>query len=169
MTEHTLARLLGEPSRRSFLKTSALASGGAALGLSGVGGAQDGDTRRAVILNRQFSGGARFSIASDSLGWAPIENDAQGNEYNTRVINYQFSPGAYAMLFLPSGVDVQEGQTYEFQTGLGDFNFDGNAVDDDIVFDDPGEIGLVGVQFTPVEGGATTQAGNQTAGNQTDG
>ncbi|WP_137286634.1 twin-arginine translocation signal domain-containing protein [Halorussus salinisoli] len=165
---NTLERLIGESSRRTFMKGSALASGGLALSLSGFGGvaAQDGDATRGVMLNSQFSAGARFTVASDALGWAPVQTDAQGNQLDTRVINYRYSQGAYAMLFVPQNANLQEGQTYEFGTGTQGFDVDVDGLDEDLVFDDEAELGLVGVQFTPVQQ-ATTQGGNQTAGNQT--
>lgn len=170
MTEDTNAveRLIGDSSRRTFMKASALASGGAALTLSGFGGAaaQDGDGIRGVMLNSQFSAGTQFTVASEPLGWAPVQTDAQGNQLETRVINYEFSQGAYAMLFVPEGADVQEGQTYEFGTGTETFDVTTDDVDDDLVFDDAAELGLVGVRFTPAQQGTTTQGG-QATGNQT--
>jgi hypothetical protein len=164
----TLDPIVGESKRRTFLKAGALASGGVALGLSGFGGAaaQDGDGAAGVILNSQFSGGARFTVASDALGWAPIEGEYDGTQYETRIINYSWSRGAYAMLFVPQGADLQEGQTYEFTTGIETVGVDEGVLDGDLVFDDADEVGLVGVQFSPVEQ-ATTAGGNQTAGNET--
>lgn len=170
MTDHdALERLLGESSRRTFVKMGALTSGGLALGLSGTGfAAQDGDGGRGVMLNSQFSAGSQFTVVSDDLGWAPVGTDAEGNQLTTRVINYQYSQGAYAMLFVPQNAGLQEGQTYEFGTGTNDFDVVTDEVDDDLVFDDPAELGLVGVQFSPVQG-ATTAGGDQTTGNQTTG
>lgn len=164
----TLDPIVGESTRRTFVKAGALASGGLALGLSGFGGAaaQDGDGGRGVMLNSQFSGGARFTVASDALGWAPIEGEFDGTQYDTRVINYAWSQGAYAMLFVPQDADLQEGQTYEFSTGIEAVDVDDGVLDGDLVFDDADEVGLVGVQFSPVEQDATA-GGNQTAGNET--
>ncbi|WP_458186505.1 hypothetical protein [Haladaptatus sp. NG-WS-4] len=155
------------------MKKGALSSGGLAIGLSGATNAQTttqgNDQPVGVMLSSQFSGGARFTIASQALNWAPIRSDNRGRQYNTRVISYQYSQGAYSMLFLPENVDVQQGQTYQFASQPGNVNFNQNAVDDDILFDDSNELGLVAVQFSPVQGGETTQGGgNQTqSGNQT--
>ena len=179
--ENVFERYTGESSRRTFLKTSALASATAALGLSGVGGVagQDGDGQTIVGLmpQGQFISSAPFQIVSEAIPFAPIENDAEGREYTTRVISYQFSPGVAHMLFVPEGVNLQQGQTYEFQTQT-DPLFDGNqefgpgvdegAVDQDVAFDDPTELGLVAVRFSRVQGGTTQQGGQTTTpGNQT--
>jgi hypothetical protein len=169
MTDNdTTERLIGESSRRTFVKAGGLAAGGLTVSLSGFGGvaAQDGNATRGVMLNSQFSAGSQFTVASDALGWAPVQTDADGNQLDTRVINYQYSQGAYAMLFVPQNANLEEGRTYEFDTGTNDFDVNAGETDDDLVFDDEAELGLVGVQFSPVQQG-TTPGGDGTEGNQT--
>lgn len=179
--DNVFERLTGESSRRTFMKSSALASGAAAVGLSGVGSVagQDGGGQAIVGLmpQGQFIPRAPFQIVSEAIPYAPVENDAQGREYTTRAISYQFSPGAVHMLFVPEGVSLQQGQTYEFQSQA-DPLFDDNqefgpsvdegGIDNDVAYDSPVELGLVAVRFSRVQGGTTQQGGTQTtAGNQT--
>ncbi|WP_227356484.1 hypothetical protein [Haladaptatus salinisoli] len=166
------------------MKKGAFASG-LALGIGvpslGSGMAQDGGrTVVGVIPQGQYRSGARFRLVSNAIPYAPIENDAQGQEYTTWAISYQGTPGATTMLFVPENVDLQSGQTYQFTTQFNPVGFDGGAggfgprfnegaIDNDVVYDDPAELGLIAVQFSPVQGGTTTPGGNQTTGNQTQG
>ncbi|WP_134668381.1 hypothetical protein [Halorussus marinus] len=166
----TLDPIVSESTRRTFLKAGAVASGSVALGFSGFGSvaAQDDAGGVGVMLNSQFSGGARFTVASDSLGWAPIESEFDGTQYDTRVINYDWSSGAYAMLFVPQEAGLQEGEAYEFSTGIEAVDVDEGVLDGDLLFDDAGEVGLVGVEFSPIQSDATAN-GNQTTGDETTG
>lgn len=183
--DNVLERYTGESSRRTFIKTSALASATAVLGLSGVGGVagQDGGQQIVGLIPQgQFISGARFQIVSEAIPFAPIENDAEGREYTTRVISYQFSPGLAHMLFVPEGANLQQGQTYQFQPEFDPVfddrqefgpGVDEGAIDQDVTFENPAELGLIAVRFSAVQGGGqqggqTTTPGNQTAtGNQT--
>ncbi|RBI62996.1 hypothetical protein DMJ13_00085 [halophilic archaeon] len=177
-------RLLGESSRRTFMKRGTVAAGALGLGLGGgaTASAQDGNqTVFGLIPQGQFRGGAQFRIVSDAIGYAPVQQDTEGQEYATRVIKYTGAPGNM-MLFVPQNANLQQGQTYQFlpqydpafdqQDGDGP-GFDQGALDRDLVYDDPLELGLLLVRFRPVQGGGqqggNQTAGNQTAGNQTDG
>lgn len=208
MTENDtlIDRLAGESSRRSFMKKSAIASGGLAMGLSGTGavaaqdGNQNGNVMRGLMFNSQFHPRARFKIVSQQIDWAPVESDQEGDNFlseqndnllfdnpnvfanfNTRVINYQIGRQSWGLLFVHQDANVQQGQVYElspaFQPfGRDDFEQFGITNGDDELFDDQGgnELGLVTVQFSPVEGGGNGGGndgggGNETDGNETDG
>lgn len=212
MTEHDniLDRLTGESSRRSFMKKSAIASGGLAMGLSGAGtvgaqggGNQDGNVMRGLMFNTQFHPRAQFEIVSQPIDWAPVESDQEGDNFlaepndellfddpevfanfNTRVVNYQIGRQSWALLFVHESANVQQGQTYQLSPAFGpfgpdDFNQFGIDRGDYAGFYGPdanefanngfNELGMVTVQFSPVQGGGgqgttTTQDGG---GNQT--
>jgi len=139
---------LTDESRRSFMKKSAIASGGLAMGLSGTGtvAAQDGDNQngnvmRGVMFGSQFHPRARFEIVSQQLDWAPLENEnndflTDANDdllfddnavfanFNTRVINYQIGRQSWALLFVQEDANVQQGQTYELSPAFGAFGPD---------------------------------------------
>ncbi|RBI59121.1 hypothetical protein DMJ13_23385 [halophilic archaeon] len=177
-----VSRLLGESSRRTFLKRGTFAATALGLGGTATAAAQDGDqTYFGLIPQGQFRGGARFQIVSEAIGYAPVQRDAQGQEYATRAIKYTGAPGNM-MLFVPQNADLQQGQVYQFQPrytpafgqqdGVGP-GFEQGALDEDLTYENPLELGLLQVQFSPVQGGSqqggNQTAGNQTAGNQTDG
>lgn len=202
MTENDsiLDGLVDESSRRSFMKKSAIASGGLAMGLSGAGtvaaqdGSQNGNVMRGLMFNSQFHPRARFEIISQSIDWAPVETDQEGDDFltdqndnllfsnsnvfgrfDTRVINYQIGRQSWSLLFVHESADVQQGQTYEVSPAFSPFGqddfqqfgiSDGN---DDVFVDGGNELGLVTVQFSPVGGGGSGDGSNETDGNETDG
>lgn len=188
-----LSELTDESSRRSFMKKSAIASGGLAVGLSGAGTIaaqdgtqQDGNVMRGLMFNSQFHPRARFQIISESIDWAPVETDendfltdANDNllfsnpnvfgRFNTRVINYQIGRQSWGLLFVHESADVQQGQTYELSPAFSPFGTDDfeqfgiTDADDDLFANGGNELGLVTVQFSPAGGGGETTQ----AGNQT--
>lgn len=185
MTENDnlIDRLTGESSRRSFMKKSAIASGGLALGMSGAGsvGAQDGqngNAMRGLMFNSQFHPRARFQIISQQIDWAPVETDQNGDDFltdenddllfsdadvfgnfNTRVINYQIGRQSWGLLFVHEQANVQQGQVYELSPAFEPFGRDDfqqfgiTDVNDDVITDAGNELGLVTVQFSPAGGG----------------
>lgn len=196
---------LTDESRRSFMKKSAIASGGLAMGLSGTGtvAAQDGNNQdnvmRGLMFNTQFHPRAQFTIASQQIDWAPVETDEEGDNFlneandellfdnpqvfanfNTRVINYQIGRQSWAMLFIQQDANIQQGQMYELSPAFNpfgrddfqQFGIDENVNDDLFTGNGGNELGMVTVQFSPVQGGGggqgttTTQGGG---GNETDG
>lgn len=102
--ETILDRLTGESTRRSVLKSGALATAGAGLAgaTSGSGVAQEGDGegdgvvgdqnwRKGIMAVTQFQPTARFIITSPVIEWSPNVEEIQDNlwsEYNTRVVRY---------------------------------------------------------------------------------
>lgn len=196
-----IEELTGESSRRTFMKSSALASGGLALGLSGAGtaGAQ-GNVKRGLMPQDQFYPNARFTVRSRPLPWAPVydeENGALNEEnqgllfqnpaifrnMNTRIVEWNFGPQVWGLLFIPNDVAVDQGQTYETSPAFGvfgpddfgEFGIGENVTDDAFIgadeneyLDDGGnELGLLTVQFSAVEGGGGGGDGGG-AGNETD-
>lgn len=165
-----LTRLFDESSsRRSFMKKSAAASGALGLGLTGTSGAfaQDGDdAMNGLMFNPQFFAGAQFEVVSESIDWAPVATGDTGDAvlfedpnvfgpYDTRVVQYQFATGNYALLFVQQGVNVQQGEVYEVSPAFGAFGREDVDVEDDLFFDGGNDLGLVTVQFSPYEGADT--------------
>ncbi|WP_231188236.1 twin-arginine translocation signal domain-containing protein [Haladaptatus sp. DYF46] len=87
--------------RRTFLKTSALASVGTALTAvgSGVAGAETGadnamalqEGEKGLVFQNSFRPGARFVFTSDVVQWTPNVPEVQDNvwtNYQTRMIRY---------------------------------------------------------------------------------
>ena len=103
--ENLLDRLTGESTRRSVLKSGALATAGASLATGGVA-AQEGDGAgdgagdgvgdgqnwmKGILPAAQFRPSARFIITSPVIEWTPNIAEIQDNvwsEYNTRAIRY---------------------------------------------------------------------------------
>lgn len=144
---------LTDESRRSFLKKSAITSGGLAMGLSGGstvaaqdgndqnGNEQNGNVMRGVMFGSQFHPRARFEIVSQRIDWAPLENEendflTDANDdllfddsevfanFNTRVVNYRIGRQSWALLFVQEDANVQQGQTYELSPAFGAFGPD---------------------------------------------
>jgi hypothetical protein len=141
---------LADESRRSFMKKSAIASGGLAMGLSGAGtvaaqdgGNQNGNVMRGLMFNNQFHPRARFEIISQQIDWAPVETDQEGDDFlseenddllfdnpnvfgnfNTRVVNYQVGRQSWALLFVHESANVQQGQVYELSPTFNPFGTD---------------------------------------------
>lgn len=98
--ENLLQRLTGESTRRSVLKSGALATAGAGLAGASTGGAaaQDDDDvldnqewDKAIIAAAHFQPASRFIITSPVLQWDPNVEEIEDNiwsEYNTRAIRY---------------------------------------------------------------------------------
>ncbi len=152
MTENDtiLDGIADESSRRSFMKRSAIASGGLAMGLSATGtvaaqdgGDQNGDAMRGLMFNTQFHPRARFEVNSQAIDWAPIETDQQGDNFlaepndellfddpevfanfNTRVVDYQIGRQSWALLFPYEQANVEQGQTYELSPAFSPFGPD---------------------------------------------
>jgi len=163
-----LRRITGESSRRSFMKKSAVASTGLAMGLSGTGtvAAQDDDEQapmNGLMFNPQFHPRGQFRVVSAAIDWAPVEtdeNDFLGDEndellfndpdvfgrFNTRIIEYQGSIDDWSMLFVHEAASVQQGQVYELSPAFEPFGRDDfeefgiqtDDVDDNLFYDDGG-------------------------------
>lgn len=170
MTENDtlLRRITGESSRRSFMKKSAIASAGLAMGLSGTGtlAAQDDTDQNAMnglMFNPQFHPRGQFRVISDAIDWAPVETDEDdflGDEndellfndpdvfarFNTRIIEYQGSIDDWSMLFVHESATVREGQVYELSPAFEpfgrddfeEFGIEDDDIDDDLFLDDGG-------------------------------
>ncbi|NHN60878.1 MULTISPECIES: twin-arginine translocation signal domain-containing protein [Halorussus] len=195
---------LADESRRSFMKKSAIASGGLATGLSGAGtvaaqdgGNQDGNVMRGVMFSTQFHPRAQFEIVSESIDWAPLENEendflTDANDellfddaavfanFNTRVVNYQVGRQSWALLFVQESANVQQGQTYTLSPAFGPFgpddfqqfgidsgDYDGFYGPDENDYGNQGYNELGMVTVQFSPGGGGD--GNQTDGNETDG
>ena len=138
--------LTGESSRRTFMKSGALASGGLALGASGVNtaaaqdGGGDGETAKpGLMFQNNYYPQAKFTVRSKPLPWAPVYNQEEedflneenqrllfGNpaifqNMNARVVEWQAVGQQWGFLFVPNKVNVQQGQTYETEAGFGVF------------------------------------------------
>lgn len=196
---------LTDESRRSFMKKSAIASGGLAMGMSGAGtvaaqdGGNQGNVMRGLMFNTQFHPRAQFEVVSQPIDWAPVETDQEGDnflneandellfdnpevfaQFNTRVINYQIGRQSWGLLFAHESANLQQGQVYELSPTFSPFGTDDfqqfgidESVNDDLFTEGGGnELGLVTVQFSPVEGGnqgggqGTTQGGGDGGGGQ---
>lgn len=192
--EIPIAGLFTESSRRSFMKKGAVASGAVGLGLTGASGAvaqdddgDDGDDgARALMFSTQFYAGAQFEFVSEPIDWAPVETDEGGDDwlgdedddllfdeadlfanYDTRIIQYAFATQNYALLFVQQGANVQQGRTYELSPAFEVYGQDDADVDDDLLFDDGNELGLVAVQYDPADGAETTPADGTPTGTET--
>lgn len=169
--ETFLDGLTDESTRRSVLKTGALATAGAGLaGLTSGGGAaqqtddagEDGGDEnwmRGLVSVEQFRPESRFIITSPQLGWNPTINGIQDDvwsDFNTRVIRYMnsneqvlFWPTTQAQL--PS-YDQQRGYVID---GEGYTGPDNTLVPEvyrmHAEYAPFGNSGYVGVRFTPVE------------------
>ncbi|WP_435180700.1 twin-arginine translocation signal domain-containing protein [Halorussus sp. AFM4] len=143
-----IEELTGESSRRTFMKSSALASGGLALGVSGAGtvaGQQDGDGgdwKRGLMFQTNYYPRAQFTVRSKPLPWAPVynqneedflneenqgllfQNPAVFRNMNAHVIEWQFAGQEWGFLFIPNDVNVQQGQTYRTSPVFGTFGPD---------------------------------------------
>lgn len=145
MTEKNQHSLSGE-SRRSFMKKSALASGGLALGVgsSGTVAAQDGDAAeggKALMFNDEFRPGAQFRVVSPVIEQQPdVSGVSQGDiwsDYNTRAIQF-LNTNEQVMLFPAHDAEVERGQVYELQRNFSLFA------------DDTNDEGIISVSFEPV-------------------
>ncbi|WP_276300863.1 twin-arginine translocation signal domain-containing protein [Halorussus lipolyticus] len=145
MTEENQHSLSGE-SRRSFMKKSAVASGGLALGVGGTGTvtAQDGDAAeggKALMFNDEFRPGAQFRVVSPVIEQQPdVSGVNQGDiwsNYNTRAIRF-LNTNEQVMLFPAHDAEVQQGQVYELEKNFSLFA------------DDTNDQGIVSVSFEPV-------------------
>lgn len=159
-----IEELTGESSRRTFMKSSALASGGLALGLSGAGtvAAQDqgaGNQMRGLMFQQNYYPLAQFEVKSKPLPWAPVHSQDEGflNEenqdllfqnpaifrnMNARVIEWEFPGQEWGFLFIPNQVAVEQGQMYETSPAFGVFgpdDFQEFGIDEGV--EDPGFIG----------------------------
>lgn len=139
-----IEELTGESSRRTFMKSGALASGGLALGVSGAGtvtAEQDGggDMMRGLMFQTNYFPRAEFTVRSKPLPWAPVynqdeedflneenrdllfQNPAVFRNMNARVIEWQFAGQNWGFLFIPNDVNVEQGQTYRTSPVFGVF------------------------------------------------
>ncbi|NEU58509.1 twin-arginine translocation signal domain-containing protein [Halorussus sp. MSC15.2] len=139
-----IEELTGESSRRTFMKSGALASGGLALGMSGTGtvaAQQDGggNQKRGLMPQDQYYPSAQFTVRSKPLPWAPVYDENQDNflneenqgllfqnpaifrNMNTRVVEWNFAVQNWGLLFIPNDVAVEQGQTYQTSPVFGVF------------------------------------------------
>ncbi|UPV75800.1 hypothetical protein M0R89_07000 [Halorussus limi] len=126
------------------MKSSALASGGLALGASGAGtvaAQQDGggDWKRGLMFQTNFFPQSQFTVRSKPLPWAPVYNQNEEDflneenrsllfqnpgvfqNINAHVIEWQFAGQDWGFLFIPNSVNVQQGQTYRTSPVFGTF------------------------------------------------
>lgn len=111
---NTLDRLLGDETRRSFLKKSAVATVGASALGSGVGAAQEddqlGEGWKALISVDNFHPDARFTFVSGVVDWTPTYGNVQESwfsDYNTRMIRW-LNTNQTVPLFVAQGANVGE-------------------------------------------------------------
>ena len=92
----TRERIIGDETRRSFMKKSAVASVGVGALASGGVGAQDADIGegwKALIFTDSFHPNARFTFVSGVVKWTPNFGEVQDNwfsnydTYNIRWLN----------------------------------------------------------------------------------
>lgn len=137
--------LLSDQSRRSVLKSGALASGAIALGLGSVQGAgaqSEGEGGNdALMFSDEFRAGAEFRIESEALDWTPNVEGAQASavfgDYGTRIIQYT-NTREEAYFFPAEGATIEQDGVYRFRQRFSAFG------------DDAGGEGLVAVTFEPV-------------------
>lgn len=119
--ETTSESIIGNETRRSFVKKGALASGAAALGLSSTGTTvahqEENDDDDAVLEDEQFRvatfqnnfrGGARFIITSDVVEWVPNVPPNLGGPftgYNTHFATYLNTAGRFP-IFIADGAEL---------------------------------------------------------------
>lgn len=137
MTEHNTSDKTD--SRRTFLKKSALTSGGLLVGLSSTGtgtvAAQDGGGD-ALMYTDEYHAEAKFRVTSPVIEEEPsIEGAAEiWNDYNTRMIQY-LNTNREVYFFPTEDAEIEEGGVYEFG--------------DNLTLFDPGQ--LIAVDFDSVD------------------
>lgn len=108
-----IQRLLGDETRRSFLKKSAAATVAASAVGSGVGAAQVGDLDdewKALIFADNFHPEARFTFVSGVVEWTPNYGDVSDSwftDYDTRMIRW-LNTDETVPLFVAQGANVGE-------------------------------------------------------------
>ncbi|WP_137285497.1 twin-arginine translocation signal domain-containing protein [Halorussus salinisoli] len=116
-------RILGEESRRSFMKKSTVASvafGAGVLG-SGVGGAQDfdlDDNWKALIFADSFHPEARFTFVSGVVEWTPNYGDVRDSwfsDFNTYQIRW-LNTDEVVPLFVAEDANI--GREYDQELGF---------------------------------------------------
>jgi len=106
---------IGDDSRRSFLKKSAVATAGVGLAASGTASAQDGDDDdyfgqewKGLVFPQTFYPEARFSFVSDVVEWTPNYGDVRDSwftDYNTRMIRW-LNTGEQDQLFVAEDANI---------------------------------------------------------------
>lgn len=148
------------------MKKGALASGGLALGVTGIGSAaaQDGDgvnydaEYKALMYNWDFRPRARFRVVSDVLRYNPREEGvtegSYWSEYNTRLIKYE-NTNEQVLFFPAHDAEVQKGQLYSLGR---EFSLFADDVDDS---------GVMSASFSPVREDDQGDTGTATPGTET--
>lgn len=111
---NTIRRLVGDETRRSFLKKSAVATVGASALGSGVGAAQNvGDLDegwKALLFADNFHPEARFTFVSGVVEWTPNYGDVTDSwftDYDTRMIRW-LNTDETVPLFVAQGANIGE-------------------------------------------------------------
>ncbi len=166
--ESLLHELTGESTRRSVLKSGALATAGAGLAgvTSGGATAQDDDGLadgqewdKAIMPVGQFQPNSRFIITSPVLEWSPNVPEIRDNvwsEYNTRAIRY-LNTNEQVLFWQAQDAEVPN---FNQEAGYvvdaeGDTAPDGNTPQPEVFrmraqYSPFGDSGYVTVNFTPV-------------------
>lgn len=113
------------PSRRSFMKKGALASGALALGTAGAGSAAAQQQQNALVFSYEFFPGATFRVAAplqtsttidilDGPGDQGVPEISQPDEYNGHVISYQIGGSAIYTFAFTRDQALQQDTRYRF-------------------------------------------------------
>ncbi|WP_313692552.1 twin-arginine translocation signal domain-containing protein [Halorarum halobium] len=114
--ENPVDRLIGDESRRSFVKKSAVATAGMGAVASGAASAQEGDDGvltegwQALIFVSNFRPAARFTFVSDVVEWTPNYGDVRDSyfsDYDTRMIRW-LNTGETVPLFVVEEAEIGE-------------------------------------------------------------
>lgn len=129
-----------EDSRRSFLKTSALAAGGLALGASSTDGAAAQAGQQALVYAYEYHPATNFRIedelqASTTIrllrlpGGNTVPEISQPDDYNGYVIRYEMgNPRATISTFLFTRRNLQRNQRYRLSASAQVFSSELNIL-----------------------------------------
>lgn len=109
------------PSRRGFLKGSALASVAATIGVTGAAAedeqrSDEGAVRGAMYRHDLLPGG-RFEVSEADLS-TPASVERTPGEYRAHAIEYLAAPSRRAFLFAPTDAPVDAGDRYELRADV---------------------------------------------------
>ncbi|MFC7155445.1 twin-arginine translocation signal domain-containing protein [Halomarina halobia] len=159
MSDEPTETVFDEPSRRSFMKKGALATGAAMVGLSGTGSVaaqpdESGQQFKALMYANDFHPNQQFRFVSGVIDYAPEEIDiALFSDFNTRLIEY-VSTGETVPFFPAQSAEAEMNTVYDLSDSFALF--------------ENNEDGVINVSYSPTEdqtvGGG---GGNQTGGNDT--
>lgn len=114
--QNYIDQLLGDESRRSFMKKSAAATVAAGAASTGTAAAQEDDDDiltdewKGLMFINEFNPRARFSFVSPVVEWVPNYGDVRDSffsDYNTRMIRYE-NTGETMRLFVAEDAEIGE-------------------------------------------------------------